>query len=184
MNCFFLANILIHDDNYAYTVLVQPAGLCWWRCFRIHHREESKPQGILWYADLVLCKFFDSIFCSCAATNHLILGSLNAAIIYPFLQQLESNLMDKDCKEKGWCKGSGTRGRAGRKLVAYDDREDECGICLETCTKMVLPNCNHTMCINCYRDWYRSCSQLLFLIRLSVYFKYYNIIITSYSVRS
>jgi hypothetical protein len=24
----FFANILIHDDNYAYTVLVQPAGLC------------------------------------------------------------------------------------------------------------------------------------------------------------
>jgi hypothetical protein len=24
---------------------------------------------------------------------------------------------------------------------------------LDTCTKMVLPNCNHAMCINCYRDW-------------------------------
>jgi hypothetical protein len=82
------------------------------------------------------------------------------AIIYPFLQQLEGNLMDKDCKEKGWCKESG----GGRKLVADDDREDECGICLETCTKMVLPNCNHAMCINCYRDWY--CSLLLLLIRL------------------
>lgn len=74
------------------------------------------------------------------------------AIIYPFLQQLEGNLMDKDCKDKGWCKESAAGG--GRKLVADDDREDECGICLETCTKMVLPNCNHAMCINCYRDWY------------------------------
>ncbi|CAL4959896.1 unnamed protein product [Urochloa decumbens] len=70
------------------------------------------------------------------------------AIIYPFLQQLEGNLMDKDCKEKGWCMEAG----GGRKLVVDDDREDECGICLETCTKMVLPNCNHAMCINCYRD--------------------------------
>ncbi|KAL3512612.1 hypothetical protein ACH5RR_025329 [Cinchona calisaya] len=33
------------------------------------------------------------------------------------------------------------------------DREDECGICLEPCTRMVLPNCCHAMCINCYRDW-------------------------------
>ncbi|KAG9147286.1 hypothetical protein Leryth_018012 [Lithospermum erythrorhizon] len=32
-------------------------------------------------------------------------------------------------------------------------RENECGICLEPCTKMVLPNCCHAMCINCYRDW-------------------------------
>ncbi|KAL3818596.1 hypothetical protein ACJIZ3_004501 [Penstemon smallii] len=33
------------------------------------------------------------------------------------------------------------------------EREDECGICLEPCSKMVLPNCCHAMCINCYRDW-------------------------------
>ncbi|OIW14647.1 hypothetical protein TanjilG_32989 [Lupinus angustifolius] len=32
-------------------------------------------------------------------------------------------------------------------------REDECGICLEPCTKMVLPNCCHNMCIRCYRKW-------------------------------
>lgn len=79
----------------------------------------------------------------------------NAAIIYPYLQQIEENVMAKDCKEKGWCKGDGDRG-GRRKLYADDkdaEREDECGICLETCTKMVLPNCNHAMCINCYRDW-------------------------------
>ncbi|KAL8230557.1 hypothetical protein R6Q57_000335 [Mikania cordata] len=33
------------------------------------------------------------------------------------------------------------------------EREDECGICLESCTKMVLPDCCHSMCINCYHDW-------------------------------
>lgn len=33
------------------------------------------------------------------------------------------------------------------------EREDECGICLEPCTKMVLPNCCHAMCIRCYRNW-------------------------------
>jgi len=80
---------------------------------------------------------------------------------------------NKDCKDKGWCKESAAGG--GRKLVADDDREDECGICLEACTKMVLPNCNHAMCINCYRDWY--CSLLLLLIRLGciILFKYQHI---------
>ncbi|KAG8091351.1 hypothetical protein GUJ93_ZPchr0012g18823 [Zizania palustris] len=75
------------------------------------------------------------------------------AIIYPFLQQLEGNLMEKECKEKVWCKEDAFD---GRKLYADDEddrREGECGICLETCPKMVLPNCNHAMCINCYRDW-------------------------------
>ncbi|XP_057488773.1 E3 ubiquitin-protein ligase AIRP2-like isoform X1 [Actinidia eriantha] len=33
------------------------------------------------------------------------------------------------------------------------ERQDECGICLEPCTKMVIPTCCHAMCINCYRDW-------------------------------
>ncbi|KAJ8748734.1 hypothetical protein K2173_011286 [Erythroxylum novogranatense] len=27
------------------------------------------------------------------------------------------------------------------------------GICLEPCTKIVLPNCCHAMCIKCYRNW-------------------------------
>ncbi|KAK4786101.1 hypothetical protein SAY86_002790 [Trapa natans] len=40
------------------------------------------------------------------------------------------------------------------KRFAYElEREDECGICLEPCTKIVLPNCCHSMCIRCYRDW-------------------------------
>ncbi|KAB1208588.1 hypothetical protein CJ030_MR7G001011 [Morella rubra] len=42
-----------------------------------------------------------------------------------------------------------------RNLSDVDlEREDECGICLEPCTKIVLPNCCHAMCINCYHDWY------------------------------
>ncbi|KAE8667227.1 putative Alpha-L-fucosidase 2 precursor [Hibiscus syriacus] len=43
----------------------------------------------------------------------------------------------------------------GQKRLGHVDREreDECGICLEPCTKMVLPNCCHAMCIKCYRNW-------------------------------
>jgi hypothetical protein len=33
-----------------------------------------------------------------------------------------------------------------KKVSGRDvEREDECGICMEACTKMVLPNCSHAM---------------------------------------
>ena len=31
--------------------------------------------------------------------------------------------------------------------------EQECGICMENNTKVVLPDCNHAMCLKCFRDW-------------------------------
>ncbi|KAL6897332.1 hypothetical protein ACP4OV_007028 [Aristida adscensionis] len=77
------------------------------------------------------------------------------AIIYPILQQLEGSLIERDLKGKGRCKDIVSRKRLEdwRKLGNKDmEREDECGICMETCTKMVLPNCSHAMCIKCYRD--------------------------------
>lgn len=42
-----------------------------------------------------------------------------------------------------------------RQLSEMDvEREEECGICMEMNSKIVLPNCNHAMCIKCYREWY------------------------------
>lgn len=38
------------------------------------------------------------------------------------------------------------------------EREEECGICMELNSKIVLPNCNHAMCLKCYHEW-RSRSQ-------------------------
>ncbi|KAL8511995.1 hypothetical protein ACS0TY_018451 [Phlomoides rotata] len=32
--------------------------------------------------------------------------------------------------------------------------EEECGICMEIKSKVVLPDCNHAMCLNCYREWH------------------------------
>ncbi|ONK71195.1 uncharacterized protein A4U43_C04F5860 [Asparagus officinalis] len=79
------------------------------------------------------------------------------AVIYPSLQQLESNLVEKeDWKEGRRFKEiiSKKRVEDWRKLSDKDlEREDECGICMEICTKMVLPHCSHAMCINCYHDW-------------------------------
>ncbi|XP_020891584.1 uncharacterized protein LOC9302367 isoform X2 [Arabidopsis lyrata subsp. lyrata] len=33
------------------------------------------------------------------------------------------------------------------------EREEECGICMEMNSMVVLPNCTHSVCIKCYRDW-------------------------------
>ncbi|KAJ4757122.1 RING/U-box superfamily protein [Rhynchospora pubera] len=81
------------------------------------------------------------------------------AIIYPYLQQLESSLSEKETvKEKGRSKEivGRNRGDESKKIMLEKDweRDDECGICMEICTKMVLPSCSHEMCIKCYRDWY------------------------------
>ncbi|XP_040938989.1 E3 ubiquitin-protein ligase AIRP2 isoform X2 [Gossypium hirsutum] len=75
-------------------------------------------------------------------------------VILPSLQRLHSNLGElDDDKEAG---GSSAKKRVDldNRLGNIDfEREDECGICLEPCTKMVLPNCCHAMCIKCYRNW-------------------------------
>lgn len=40
------------------------------------------------------------------------------------------------------------------KLTEIDiEREEECGICMEMSSKIVLPHCNHSMCMKCYRNW-------------------------------
>ncbi|XP_020527570.1 uncharacterized protein LOC18441875 isoform X2 [Amborella trichopoda] len=70
---------------------------------------------------------------------------------------LEGGLTElEDSKQRAQCIERFTRKRAEekRKLSDLDlEREDECGICMETCNKIVLPNCGHSMCINCYHDW-------------------------------
>ncbi|KAI5448064.1 variant 3, E3 ubiquitin-protein ligase airp2 [Lathyrus oleraceus] len=47
------------------------------------------------------------------------------------------------------------RDDAGHKHSSDIDleREEECGICMEMNSKIVLPNCNHAMCLKCYHEW-------------------------------
>lgn len=79
------------------------------------------------------------------------------AVILPYLQRLNGDsselcydLDDLNSLELIVRK----RPEERRKLLGDDsEREEECGICLDPCTKVVLPNCCHAMCINCYRDW-------------------------------
>ncbi|GAU16677.1 hypothetical protein TSUD_326270 [Trifolium subterraneum] len=74
------------------------------------------------------------------------------AVILPSLQRLYGSFDDKleTCEDGNTClEGSS----CGNKVIEGDgkltnvdlQREDECGICLEPCTKMVLPNCCHAM---------------------------------------
>lgn len=82
------------------------------------------------------------------------------AIILPSLQRLHYDLVDSDggitAKDNHLSLKTSSKNilERGNSNAHFDlDREDECGICLEPCTKMVLPSCCHAMCINCYRDW-------------------------------
>ncbi|XP_057486945.1 E3 ubiquitin-protein ligase AIRP2-like [Actinidia eriantha] len=79
------------------------------------------------------------------------------AVILPSLRRLHDDLVESGhandethgMEMMGKNRLEGSKGFSNVDL----EREDECGICLEPCTKMVLPNCCHEMCINCYRDW-------------------------------
>ncbi|KAI4323882.1 hypothetical protein L6164_023456 [Bauhinia variegata] len=78
------------------------------------------------------------------------------AVILPSLQWLNSSLEKLEISKEGQSSVEGPVKRIegdGRFSNADLEREDECGICLEPCTKMVLPNCCHAMCIKCYRKW-------------------------------
>ncbi|CAK9172381.1 unnamed protein product [Ilex paraguariensis] len=79
------------------------------------------------------------------------------AVILPSLRRLHCDLveLDKATDDDPGMEIISKNKIDGENGVANNDfdREDECGICLEPCTKMVLPSCCHAMCINCYRDW-------------------------------
>ncbi|KAF3451498.1 hypothetical protein FNV43_RR07593 [Rhamnella rubrinervis] len=84
------------------------------------------------------------------------------AIIYPSLQQLQRGVTDtEDKKQKAVCMERYRRrdDEENRQCSDIDvEREEECGICMEMNSKIVLPNCNHAMCFKCYHEW-RSRSQ-------------------------
>ncbi|RCV14378.1 hypothetical protein SETIT_2G420900v2 [Setaria italica] len=84
------------------------------------------------------------------------------AVIFPSLMQLHEGINEvEDKKQKAICIERYRKRDEDPKMVISeidDNIEEECGICMETNTKVVLPTCSHAMCIKCYRDW-RSRSQ-------------------------
>ncbi|XP_073127274.1 E3 ubiquitin-protein ligase AIRP2-like isoform X1 [Henckelia pumila] len=79
------------------------------------------------------------------------------AVILPSLEHLYNASLDMDSYQgevHGLDMIEKKKSENNCKNLEVDlEREDECGICLEPCTKIVLPDCCHEMCINCYRDW-------------------------------
>ncbi|XP_054821114.1 E3 ubiquitin-protein ligase AIRP2-like isoform X1 [Prosopis cineraria] len=78
-------------------------------------------------------------------------------VILPSLQRLHGDLINADINQE---KGQNLQMVVNRSIEDEGnicdvdmERENECGICLEHCTKVVLPNCCHSMCIDCYHDW-------------------------------
>ncbi|KAL6651632.1 hypothetical protein ACP70R_010557 [Stipagrostis hirtigluma subsp. patula] len=87
------------------------------------------------------------------------------AVIFPSLMQLHKGISDvDDRRQKAVCTERYRRRdedeSSRQKAVSEIDveREEECGICMEMNSKVVLPNCSHAMCMKCYRQW-RSRSQ-------------------------
>eukprot|EP00252_Welwitschia_mirabilis_P014852 TRINITY_DN3289_c0_g1_i1.p1 TRINITY_DN3289_c0_g1~~TRINITY_DN3289_c0_g1_i1.p1 ORF type:complete len:167 (+),score=34.91 TRINITY_DN3289_c0_g1_i1:1215-1715(+) len=80
------------------------------------------------------------------------------AVIFPSLLQLPGGITDmEERKQKSVCmerykkKADEQRGY----LSEIDlEREEECGICMEANSKIVLPNCGHALCMKCYREWH------------------------------
>ncbi|CAA6662677.1 unnamed protein product [Spirodela intermedia] len=80
------------------------------------------------------------------------------AVIFPSLLQLQKGITDvEDKKQKAVCfERYRRRDDEERKQLSDIDieREEECGICMEMNTKIVLPDCSHAMCMKCFREWH------------------------------
>ncbi|KAG2404674.1 hypothetical protein LR48_Vigan03g093600 [Vigna angularis] len=79
-------------------------------------------------------------------------------VVFPSLLQLHRGITDvEDRKQKHLCatkynlKDLTSKGKFSETDI---EREEECGICLEMNSMVVLPNCYHSMCMECYQDWH------------------------------
>uniref|UniRef100_A0A1J3J3E0 RING-type domain-containing protein n=1 Tax=Noccaea caerulescens TaxID=107243 RepID=A0A1J3J3E0_NOCCA len=81
------------------------------------------------------------------------------AVIFPSLLQLQRGITDlEDRKQKEACNmryrnKDESQKREEEVSEIEIERDEECGICMEMNTMVVLPNCTHSLCIKCYRDW-------------------------------
>ncbi|KAG7538341.1 Zinc finger RING-type [Arabidopsis suecica] len=79
------------------------------------------------------------------------------AVILPSLSQLQRGISDRDDrKQKEVCNMRYKKKDESEKCELSEieiEREEECGICMEMNSMVVLPNCTHSLCIKCYRDW-------------------------------
>lgn len=120
-----------------------------------HERKASIRE---FYGKFFTCLY--SLFCCGLVTCYLhwYVFLLWPAVIYPSLLQLQKGVTDtEDKKQKAVCMERYRRRDDDENRQCSDidiEREEECGICMEMNSKIVLPNCNHAMCLKCYREWY------------------------------
>ncbi|XP_022145744.1 uncharacterized protein LOC111015127 isoform X1 [Momordica charantia] len=78
-------------------------------------------------------------------------------VIFPSLLQLQGGINDiEDRKQREvYAAKYKRKDQLDRgKITEIDlEREEECGICMELNCMVVLPSCNHSMCMKCYRSW-------------------------------
>ncbi|ESQ42494.1 hypothetical protein EUTSA_v10014521mg [Eutrema salsugineum] len=76
------------------------------------------------------------------------------AVIFPSLLQLQRGITElEDRKQKEVCSMRYRKKDETEKSEIEIEREEECGICMEMNSMVVLPNCTHSLCLKCYRDW-------------------------------
>ncbi|KAL8509153.1 hypothetical protein ACS0TY_016373 [Phlomoides rotata] len=79
-------------------------------------------------------------------------------VIFPSLGQLHRGLNEvEERKQREICATKYRRRdemEKGKLSEIEIEREEECGICMEMNTKVVLPGCTHSLCMNCYNDWH------------------------------
>ncbi|KAI4324467.1 hypothetical protein MLD38_029955 [Melastoma candidum] len=78
-------------------------------------------------------------------------------IIFPTLLQLHKGISDaEERKQRELCAAKYKKLNEcdrGKQVEIDSERDEECGICMEICSKIVLPLCLHSMCMKCYRSW-------------------------------
>ncbi|XP_030447582.2 E3 ubiquitin-protein ligase AIRP2-like isoform X1 [Syzygium oleosum] len=79
------------------------------------------------------------------------------AVIFPSLLQLQRGITDlEERKQRLVCSDRYRKKEEllwGKFCELDLEREDECGICLETTSRVILPNCCHSLCLRCYQNW-------------------------------
>ncbi|KAK7339869.1 hypothetical protein VNO77_20555 [Canavalia gladiata] len=78
-------------------------------------------------------------------------------VVFPSLWQLHRGITDVEDRKQKLLYAAKYKHKdmtSKGKLSEIDmEREEECGICMEMNSKVVLPNCKHSMCMKCYEDW-------------------------------
>eukprot|EP00250_Pteridium_aquilinum_P008783 c18205_g1_i1 orf=201-935(-) len=82
-------------------------------------------------------------FYACILPSLLVLEGVSAATVKSYQH---ASFMDKFKKRPH----DGSSEPTSQQEV---ERERECGICFDDVPKIVLPDCSHALCVQCYRDW-------------------------------